>query len=475
MLPLTSNVIYAPQMAYRILSIDNPDIKVVIKPIESSGHGNFSPSSAEELRFYDFPYGHVVLQEITAEESEGAHLSPTVQFVADYLSQGSLCERIIMGSTTYGLRLCTASSEVIKKIELQASRLHQALKPQGAGGFAFHISSVGELLLTDIHTQFGVEHFTKLFVDMYGGKHKVYVSWSICPNASLDIWTLWTRLCDQNIGFTPGTSAGGVFPLLFLKGTTGTLIALANNDAEVSELRIKADQLVRLVETPFKMESVALCESRNQIWCQSARIEYRMQTQRYNLPSRCIGLLRPGRDVIVLPGGHEPTKEFWEFAKDILGFDDDQAIFTTGDSFCLDHDMDEVVLSKMRSLIQNSDKEWTFVVCIFFLYVHMLSTLTPMSLAATHRKRIWSNRLSGPRRKCHGGQISMGPVCNEMKKGVNLFGGPNPYVCVCEHVNTSCGTILSCTSDHLKFFLCVLCSPTWSQVSLSTGRQNSLT
>ena len=82
--------------------------------------------------------------------------------------------------------------------------------------------------------------------------------------------------------------------------------------------------------------------------------------------------------MIVLPGGHEPTKEYWEFAKDILGFDDDQAIFTTGDSFCLDHDMDDVVLSKMRSLIQNSGTEWTFVVRIFCLYVHMPATLTPM-------------------------------------------------------------------------------------------------
>jgi hypothetical protein len=130
------------------------------------------------------------------------------------------------------------------------------------------------------------------------------------------------------------------------------------------------------------MDFVAFCESCNQIWCQSPRIEYRMQTQRYSLPSLCIGLLGPGRDVIVLSGGHDPTKEYWEFARYTLGFDDDQAIFATGDSFCLDNVMDDVVLSKMRSLIQNSDKAWTFVVRIFRLYVHMLSTFTPMSLAA---------------------------------------------------------------------------------------------
>ena len=99
--------------------------------------------------------------------------------------------------------------------------------------------------------------------------------------------------------------------------------------------------------------------------------------------------------MIVLPGGHGPTKEYWEYAKDLLGFDDDQAIFATGDSFCLDNVMEDVVFSNMRSLIENSDKEWTFVVRIFCLYVYMLSKLTPTSLAATHGKHTWSHRWSG--------------------------------------------------------------------------------
>ena len=84
-------------MAYRMLSNENPDVKVVVKPVGSSGHGTFSPSSAEELRFYDFPYGHAVLQEIAAEDSEGAHLSPTVQYFGDVLLSGSLCEKIVLG------------------------------------------------------------------------------------------------------------------------------------------------------------------------------------------------------------------------------------------------------------------------------------------------------------------------------------------------------------------------------------------
>ena len=144
-------------MAYRVLSNEIPDVRVVIKPIGSSGHGTFAPSSAEELRFYDFPYGLVALQEIVAEDNEGIYLSPTVQYVADYLLKGRLCERIVMGSTTCGLRSCTASDDVIMKIERQAARLHEALKPHGAGGFTFVTSAEGETLLTDIHTQSGMD------------------------------------------------------------------------------------------------------------------------------------------------------------------------------------------------------------------------------------------------------------------------------------------------------------------------------
>lgn len=339
-----------------------------------------------------------------------------------------------MGSTTYGLR--SASDEKLafnEEIQIQSARLLQgldvfcvceavtrhcsvscklssslslshswlkflfrhvcvsALKPVGAGGFAF-LEHEGQAYLTDVHTQSGIEHFTKIFHDMYGS-NMCFASWSFAPNTTLDIWTLWTRFADQGINFIPGSCSKGVFPLLFIKGTTATLIALGETEAEVSALRTKADALVRLVENLPKMESVALNESRNRIWCQSPRIEYRLQTQRYNLPSRCIGLLRPGRDIIVLPGGHEPTKEYWEFAKDVLGFDDDQAIFTTGDSFCLDHDMDDIVLAKLRSNIQTSGTDWTFVpYMVTAQFEEWATKLGDLNLAVFGEELSWVNK-----------------------------------------------------------------------------------
>jgi len=162
-----------------MLANETPDVKVIIKPIGSSGHGTFAPGSAEELRFYDFPYGDVVLQENVAEEGEGARLSPSVQYMESRVLNGKLCERIIMGSTTYGLRSSTAEDAFNEEIQGHAAKLIEALKPTGAGGFAF-IAHEGKPMLTDIHTQSGIEHFTKLFHEMYG-QDKFFASWSVPP------------------------------------------------------------------------------------------------------------------------------------------------------------------------------------------------------------------------------------------------------------------------------------------------------
>ena len=161
-----------------LLKEENPDIKVVIKPIGSSGHGTFVPTSPEELRFYDFPYGDVVLQTVLAEDgADGPLISPSVQYFSARIIEGKICERVVLGSTTYGLRSCTADAAFIDQITQKSRQLLDVLKPQGAGAFDF-IAQHGEPLLTDIHTQSGVEHFTKLFHALYG-RNKAFASW--CP------------------------------------------------------------------------------------------------------------------------------------------------------------------------------------------------------------------------------------------------------------------------------------------------------
>ena len=76
------------------------------------------------------------------------------------------------------------------------------------------------------------------------------------------------------------------------------------------------------------------------VWCQSPKPEYELDSQRYGMPARCIPLMRPELDIIVLPGAHPPTLEAWFFYKAVLGLSDDQVIWTPGTKFNMDDNMD---------------------------------------------------------------------------------------------------------------------------------------
>ena len=71
-----------------------------------------------------------------------------------------------------------------------------------------------------------------------------------------------------------------------------------------------------------------LSQDRRRIWVHGPRPEYKKNSQRYNLPSRMTGLVRPNLDVVILPGGHAPTAEFWEFNRQVLGLEEWQVSTT---------------------------------------------------------------------------------------------------------------------------------------------------
>ena len=90
----------------------------------------------------------------------------------------------------------------------------------------------------------------------------------------------------------------------------------------------------------------------NAVWCQSPKPEYKLETQRYVQPARCIPLVRSGTDLIVLPGGHAPTQEFWDFHLSLhANMREEQAIFTAGRHFCMDDDMDPLTVAHLRRQI----------------------------------------------------------------------------------------------------------------------------
>ena len=93
-------------------------------------------------------------------------------------------------------------------------------------------------------------------------------------------------------------------------------------------------------EVPVPSKSLGFYdETIRRVWCQSPKPEYKAEEQRYCMPGRCIPLMRPDVDLIVLPGNHGPTAEAWEVYKGILGLSDSQVVWTSGSLFNMDDDM----------------------------------------------------------------------------------------------------------------------------------------
>ena len=79
-------------------------------------------------------------------------------------------------------------------------------------------------------------------------------------------------------------------------------------------------------------------------------IVFQITFQRYYLPVRFLSVLRP-KDIMILPGNHEPIKEFVNFMIPLLGLSSEQIIWTSGDNFALDEDINEDIQNQLRSII----------------------------------------------------------------------------------------------------------------------------
>ena len=105
----------------------------------------------------------------------------------------------------------------------------------------------------------------------------------------------------------------------------------------------------------------ALSEERRRIWIHGPRPEYKKNSQRYNLPARIIPLLRPNLDIVILPGSHAATREFWDFCKETMGLQEWQALFTSGTVYNMDDDVDDNMVACLRETMLATNCSWTLV------------------------------------------------------------------------------------------------------------------
>ncbi|KAJ1489233.1 hypothetical protein T484DRAFT_1886074, partial [Baffinella frigidus] len=130
-------------------------------------------------------------------------------------------------------------------------------------------------------------------------------------------------------------------------------------DENAGEPRRKA---AMSVEKHDSTRNSLLSDDRRRIWAHSPKPSYTSKSQQYSLANRCPSMMRPLLDVVILPGGHGPTRDYWEWCKEELGLEDWQVLFTSGTKYNMDEDTSPEMVATLKALIQaDSTAKWTIV------------------------------------------------------------------------------------------------------------------
>jgi len=130
-------------------------------------------------------------------------------------------------------------------------------------------------------------------------------------------------------------------------------------DEDVGEPRRKASTTLT---THQPARSSLLSAERRRIWAHSPRPEYKSVTQQYSLANRCPSMLRPGLDICILPGGHAPTRAYWEWCQEEIGLEDWQVLFTPGTKYNMDEDTTPEMVEALKVLVAGSGgAQWTVI------------------------------------------------------------------------------------------------------------------
>ena len=201
----------------------------VVKPMTgTTGEGIIfldEPTAAESLRQYTFPMGPVVLEEklhTDHDPDSGQCIAPSVQYAGSHVL-GRPTVQLMQGAAFSGARLtadlCPRMEEEILEM---TERILAWLKPKGPGGLDF-LSVQGRPVLIDPNIgRFTGVHPARLFAGLYAPGAS-WICWKVNPKKN--IWDFWHELEQDGIAFAPGRSTIGVFPLCYLPGMWGMLIA----------------------------------------------------------------------------------------------------------------------------------------------------------------------------------------------------------------------------------------------------------
>lgn len=101
---------------------------------------------------------------------------------------------------------------------------------------------------------------------------------------------------------------------------------------------------------------------KKRLWCHGPKPEYALDTDwadQWYIGARTLSLVRPGKDLIILPGENRQTQEFANFCISALGLTADQILWTSGKSYLMDDDIRKELLARLERQI--NPREWEII------------------------------------------------------------------------------------------------------------------
>ncbi|MBI5421112.1 MAG: hypothetical protein HZA35_02245 [Parcubacteria group bacterium] len=228
-------------IAYDLLRANNVK-NLILKPaVGTTGEGIIPIDSRLQIVEYSFPMGTVVLEERLQIDTDvhGKNISPSIQYVGKKIL-GNVTDQTFKGVAYEGNSMpSTTSPEFQRELLGMVRKILAWLKPYGPGGFDF-LSVDGKPVLIDPNVgRFTGAHPAKIFQALYAPK-MLFACWKIEPIKNLEVF--WDELNTKNIAFIPSSNRSGVFPLCYLQGMWGMLIAFGLNQKELTQLRTQAEE-----------------------------------------------------------------------------------------------------------------------------------------------------------------------------------------------------------------------------------------
>ena len=210
---------------------------LLLKPIfGATGEGIRSVVQREEVAQYEFPMGPVIL-----EERLRASSSCSVQFNGARLFGGITDQRVqefAWEGNIVPTHLCSCVQDEILQATNELLSWLGARGLAGPGGFDFVIEDEVPYLVDMNLGRFTGAHAPKIFRDLYAS-NSMLASWKIEPKKS--VFQFWDTLVNRGIAFRPNFSSSGVFPLCYLPGMWGMLLAFGESEVELESLRQEAE------------------------------------------------------------------------------------------------------------------------------------------------------------------------------------------------------------------------------------------